>query len=157
VLKVFKKGTFLRDLQFQVPHGYLNYHAKIRESVATLLPMFQSKVVLGILLEDGRFAFLMVKEHFDLRYVIDRNMKSRCGYKVRGPFSKDEVEYIMYHVALGVDWLHNHNIVHRDLKASNVLVQEYESGYPKWHLSVADFECSIGVERTGFFRASEIL
>jgi serine/threonine protein kinase len=157
VLKVFRKGTFLRDLQLQVPTGYLDYHAQIwNMDDLTLLPRFFSGVVHGILLEDGRFAFLMVKEHFDLRYVIERNMKSRSS-RGRGPFSKEEAELIMYQVALGMDWLHSHNIVHRDLKASNVLVKEFKSGTPKYICVVADFECSVGVIGTGFFRAPEIL
>ena len=29
-----------------------------------------------------------------------------------GPFSKKEVEVMMYDIALGMEWLHNHNIVH---------------------------------------------
>jgi serine/threonine protein kinase len=110
----------------------------------------------GILLEDGRFAFLMVKEHFDLRYVIERNMKSRSS-RGRGPFSKEEAELIMYQVALGMDWLHSHNIVHRDLKASNVLVKEFKSSTPKYLCFVADYEYSVGVIGTGFFRAPEVL
>jgi serine/threonine protein kinase len=157
VLKVFRKGTFLRDLQLQVPTGYLDFRAQLwNMDLATLPPRFYSSVVDGILLEDGRFAFLMVKEHFDLRYVIERNMKSRSS-RGRGPFSKEEAELIMYEVALGMDWLHSHNIVHRDLKASNVLVYENKSSTPKYLCFVADYECSVGVIGTGFFRAPEIL
>jgi serine/threonine protein kinase len=156
VLKVFRKGTFLRDLQLQVPSGYLDFCAHLLNMDPALLPRFYSSVVHGILLEDGRFAFLMEKEHFDLWYVIERNMKSRSS-NGRGPFSKEEVELIMYHVALGMDWLHSHNIVHRDLKASNVLVREFKSDTPKYICVVADFECSVGVIGTGFFRVPEIL
>jgi serine/threonine protein kinase len=156
VLKVFRKGTFLRDLQLQVPDGYLDHRAQLRKmDPATLLVRFQSEVVSGILLEDGRFAFLMEKEHFDLRYVIERNMKSNNS-KGRGPFSVVQVELIMYGIALGMDWLHGHNIVHRDLKASNVLVKEFKSA-SKYVCYVADYECSVGVIGTGFFRAPEIL
>jgi serine/threonine protein kinase len=120
--------------------------------VSTWGPRFYSSVVEGILLEDGRFAFLMVKEHFDLRYVIERNMKKKSS-KGRGPFSKEEAESIMFEVALGMDWLHSLNIVHRDLKASNVLTR----GRKMYCCLVADYECSQGVEGTGFFRAPEIL
>ena len=51
--------------------------------------------------------------------------------------------------------LHNHGMVHRNLKASNMLVKEYKSTWPK--LLAYDYECSIGVVGTGFFRAPEIL
>ena len=63
----------------------------------------------------------------------------------------------MYRVALGVERLHNSDIVHRDLKASNVLVNENKNGWPRWFCFVADYECSIGVVGTNFFRAPEIL
>jgi serine/threonine protein kinase len=156
VLKVFRKGTFLRDLQLQVPRGYLDFRAQRWKSDVSLFARFYSSVLHGILLEDGKFAFLMVKEHFDLRYLIERNMKKKSS-KGKGPFSKDEAELTMYQVALGMDWLHSHNIVHRDLKASNVLVKEIKDCTPKYNCFVADYECSVGVEGTGFFRALEIL
>ncbi|KAG0556396.1 hypothetical protein KC19_11G050700 [Ceratodon purpureus] len=161
VVKVFKKGTFLRDLQLQVPHGYLQFRADYRDMIegksnVVLLPRFQSGVECGVLLKNGQFAFLMLKEHFDLRHLIERNMKSR-SCQCEGPFSKEEGEIIMYGVALGMDWLHGHSIIHRDLKASNVLVKECKSGFPKHFCYVADFECSVGVVGTGFFRAPEIL
>jgi serine/threonine protein kinase len=60
--------------------------------------------------------------------------------------------------------LHDHGILHRDLKASNVLVQLRNPkddiptmlnsfrgyGYRNYHLDVADFESSVGVMGTGF-------
>ena len=160
VVKVFKKGTFLRHLQRQLPLGYLQFHAdewkNLKSPTPKRFPRFYCDVMRGTLLKDGRFAFLMEKEHFDLRTLIERNMVLKSGREC-GPFSKEDAELVMYQVAMGVDWLHGRDIVHRDLKASNVLVCEWESGWPKWWCYVADYECSVGVVGTGFFRAPEIL
>jgi len=160
VLKVFKKGTFLKHLQSQLPQGLLQIHAEemrnLRSPTPEDFPRYFCKVIHGILLEDGRFAFLMEKEHLDLRTLIERQMGSRSGNDC-GPFTKEEAQLIMYGVALGVNWLHSRGIIHRDLKASNVLVQEFKSGWPKWICYVADYECSVGVVGTRFFRAPEIL
>jgi serine/threonine protein kinase len=98
-------------------------------------------------MEDGRFAFVMKKEHFDLCSLIERQMGSISG-KDCGPFSKWEAEIIMYDVAFGVNWLHSHDIVHRDLKASNVLVNEFESIQPKWICYVKDYEYLVGIVGT---------
>jgi serine/threonine protein kinase len=140
--------------QLHVPSGYLDFRAQREKSYHKLFPRFGSSIVHGILLEDGRFAFLIGKEHSDLWRLIECNLKTISN---RGPFYEEEAELIMYHVALGMDWLHSHNIVHRNLKASNVLVQEFKSGTPKYYCLVADYECSVGVIGTGFFRAPEIL
>jgi serine/threonine protein kinase len=150
VLKVF------RNLQLQVPSGYLDFRTHLLNMDSPPLPRFQSGVVHGILLEDGRFAFLMAKEDFDVRDVIERNMKSSSS-EGKGPFSVAEVELIMYKIALGMDWLYSCNIVHRDLKALNVLVKEFKRGTPRYNCYVVDYECSVGVIGTGFFRAPEIL
>jgi serine/threonine protein kinase len=157
VIKVFKKGTLLRHLQSQWPQGYLEWWAKNLECQKLGIPgerRHQCCVAYGTLLEDGRFGFLMVKEDEDLRSVIDRNMITNVG-KSHGPFEKksEDAEMLMYRIALGMDWLHSLNIVHRDLKASNVLMRKDGN----WASFVADFECSIGVVGTGFWRAPEIL
>ncbi|KAG0603194.1 hypothetical protein M758_10G073700 [Ceratodon purpureus] len=160
VVKVFKKGTFLRDLKSQLPHGLLQDHVESIENYESptpkLMPRYFCKVLRGILLKNGQFAFLMVKEDLDLRSLIERNMELRSDGDC-GPFSKEDGEIIMYRIALGVEWLHNLDIIHRDLKASNVLVTKGTIGWPKWLCFVADYECSIGVVGTGFFRAPEIL
>lgn len=49
--------------------------------------------------------------------------RSLKRWQLFGPFTKEVAKKMMYKVAHGVDWLHNHNIVHRDLKASNGLVR----------------------------------
>ena len=155
VLKVFKKGTLLRDLQKQWPHGYLHWWAQDRERFKRGEPPrrnFKGQVLYGTLLRDGRFGFVMVREEKDLQSLIDCNMLE-VGHGC-GPFPKEKAEEIMYRVALGMEWLHNHGIIHRDLKASNVLVTHVG---PWLHSLVADYECSIGVVGTGFFRAPEIL
>ncbi|KAG0625852.1 hypothetical protein M758_2G084500 [Ceratodon purpureus] len=154
VLKVFKKGTLLRYLQSQWPQGMLQFHAHRLERSTLGIPqdlMYTCHVGYGILLKNGRFAFLMKREREDLRNFIDHQMKLNIK-KGFGPFVQDDVVYIMYRVAQGVEWLHKRNIVHRDLKASNVLHTSIGDDY-----LIADFECSIGVIGTGFWRAPEIL
>jgi len=110
---------------------------------------FQSEVFCATLLEDGRFAFAMVKEQEDLRSMINHQMLKKSNNE--GPFSKKEALRAMYEVAFGMNQLHDHNIVHRDIKASNVLVASNMS------CLIANFECFVGVVGTRFFRALEIL
>lgn len=158
VLKVFKKGTLVRHLQPQWPHGLFKQHAHELELCDLGIygnngpNTYNCDIYCATLLEDGRFAFLMRKEHTDLRSLIDYTMlESNLGC---GPFNKEDMEDYMYMVALGMDELHSLDIVHRDLKASNVLHTKNEK---YWACYVADFECSVGVVGTGFWRAPEIL
>ncbi|KAG0598894.1 hypothetical protein M758_12G109700 [Ceratodon purpureus] len=157
VVKVFKKGTLVQHLQQQWPQGLLQLKTKINEYTKLGIPQgirHHSDVYCATLLEDGRFAFLMVKEDEDLRTHIDsKMMESDHGC---GPFSKERGEEIMYRVAQGMNQLHSYGIVHRDLKASNVLVNPSPDG-KDLACVVADFESSVGVVGTGFWRAPEIL
>ncbi|KAG0602912.1 hypothetical protein M758_10G051000 [Ceratodon purpureus] len=160
VVKVFKKGTFLRDVKSQWPHGWLQFHVDEMENYWSPTPKVTPRQCCEafrcILLKNGQFAFLMEKFDFDLWSLIERKMELR-SYGDSGPFSKEDGEVMMYDIALGVEWLHNCNIIHRDVTASNVLVKEFKSAWPKWRCFVADYECSIGIVGTGFFRAPEIL
>ena len=70
--------------------------------------LFICDVYCGILLEDGRFAFLMQKEHEDL-WSVNNILSTREG---PGPFVRDVAERIMYRVAEEMDRLHDHDIIH---------------------------------------------
>jgi calcium/calmodulin-dependent protein kinase I len=46
----------------------------------------------------------------------------------RGPISEAAVARIMWHLCIGVKTLHDHRIVHRNIKPENILLSESESG-----------------------------
>lgn len=173
-LKVFKDGSALRDLLKQWPHGILR--STTRLSMPNVLCGGASSVVqgkvytcpinVGILLLDGRFALPMVKCDGDLRQLID--FKMRENENLRPPFGNREALAIMVQIARGMQALHDDNIVHRDLKASNVLFDatahrnggggcNEDENVAKIVCMVADFECTVGLIGTGFWRAPEIL
>jgi serine/threonine protein kinase len=180
ILKVFREELSLQDLKLQFPEGMLEFHADRRARTRTgpsptwEKPRYICDVLCATLLISGRFALVMQREHEDLRTLIDRNMRTNdergippflMGVALRMMRTKDErgippfpmgvALRMMHDVACGMDWLHSYNILHRDLKASNVLVTKDASG--NYHCFVADYECSVGVIGTGFWRAPEIL
>lgn len=160
VLKVFKEGNSLKYLQHQFPQGMLHrsdYSGFGFEHYAI------KNVKGGILLKDGRFAFEMWGDWGDLRTLIDTRMKQN-GHQCP-PFTDEEVGNILLNIAEGMKELHKNKIVHRDLKASNVLIVRYKDipgttfvpANDNFHCAVADYECSLGVMGTGYWRAPEIL
>ena len=155
VLKVMKEGYRLRDLEKQWPLGMLQNLTRglyLNDNPCAILG--------AILLKNGRFAYWMRKYWGDLRKLID--MRMQLNHNQCPPFTNEEVGYIVKKIAAGMAQLHAHDIVHRDLKASNVLIdfrgekfdlKEFNFSIVK----VADFECSVGVVGTGYWRAPEIL
>ncbi len=105
----------------------------------------------------------------DLRTLIDRRM----SYLEDGqmPFDYNNTITMMMHIAQGMEDLHRCDLIHGDLKASNILVtpvimdpkgeevdgsqQASESMY--FYLKIGDFESSDGVVGTRFWRAPEVL
>lgn len=168
VLKVFQKGTPLRHMQKSWPHEWFGYRAEtlrntsLRRARPTTPRL--NRYVIGadyvVLLEDGRFGFLMRRANGDLHELIESKMLpppqgSGPPPQGSGPFSKEVAEEIMYDVALSMAWLHIRNIVHRDLKAANVLFIKWEG--ESFGSFVADFDSSRGVVGTRYFRAPEIM
>ncbi len=157
--KVFKRQFPLLDLQRQWPHGMFenaNSWSYGKDNVC---------IIWGILLsDDGRFAIEMLKYWGDLRKFIDEKMLQNNNQSP--PFTKEVAKLIMWDIAKGMRNLHRDEILHRDLKAANVLIDNsfrllrgniFDAHKKNFACRVADFECSIGVKGTGFWRAPEIL
>lgn len=165
VVKVMKEGFSLQSLQSQwstklcrrMSQGRGCGERELVMSDASVYGAGTSSIMGATLLHDGRFAFVLEKYCGDLRNLIDLRMRenNNCG----PPFADHVTLRIIGQIARGMYTLHKSNILHRDLKASNVLVAQFSSGnyheYPDCY--VADFECSVGVVGTGFWRAPEVL
>ncbi|KAG0587884.1 hypothetical protein KC19_2G198800 [Ceratodon purpureus] len=169
VVKVFKEGYFLRDLQRQWPPGLAQATLPNRYFNAGSYTFLYSKLCWAVdvqLLKDDRFAFVFERHWGDLRKLIDERMVLSCN--TAPPFRFKTTLQILLEIAEGMASLHKFGLLHRDLKASNVLVvgngASYvdkgdinKSFYPKTSVLVADFESSVGIAGTGFWRAPEVL
>ena len=80
---------------------------------------------------DPNTTFMELCEHGDLVDHLQRSMQAKCG------ISEMQKLKLMLYVGKGVEYLHKKNIVHRDVKPSNVLV----SGTPAV-AKLTDFDLS---------------
>ena len=69
--------------------------------------------------------------------------------KYKKPFSEEIVQYLMRQVVRGLKYIHDHDIIHRDIKLDNVLVKFYAEedlknlNMMKTHIKISDFGISI--------------
>ncbi len=156
VWKVFKRQFPLLDLQRQWPHGMFenaNLWSYGKDN---------ARIIWGILLlDDGRFAIEMLKYWSDLRKFIDEKMQQNNNQNP--PFTKEVAKLIMWDIAKGMRNLHRDEILHRDLKAANVLIDNsfrllrgniFDAHKNNFACRVADFECSVGGQGHGFLASS---
>jgi len=136
----------------------------------------------------GEVSVVMPAYRGDLRNLIDKRMdylKSRMRSNMQDddatqmmmmPFSYDLTLHIMHFIAFGMHNLCEKGIIHRDLKASNILVwpasynkegriQIHDSrkvelkedlAYDWFYVYVGDYESSDSVVGTGFWRPPEV-
>ncbi|KAG0601269.1 hypothetical protein M758_11G097600 [Ceratodon purpureus] len=156
VFKVFPRGYHLRDLVKLWPEGafHSDYMRGTKIEHVMLLP------------NDGRIAMVMSRAWGDLQRLID--MKKQANGNRGPPFNTKDVFEKMWWIASQMRWLHEDDVVHRDLKASNVLL--YVDGDHSSTLgmsleridnicieTISDYECALGVMGTRFWRAPEVL
>jgi serine/threonine protein kinase len=125
--------------------------------------------VFGVGLDpDGKVLVVMEKMFGDLRTLIDHRMKSlKCS---QTPFDYTQTITMMIRIAQGMEVLHRCNVVHADLKASNILVTPlFKKGREKWiairkssksiffDVKIGDFDNTDGVKGTAFWRSPEML
>ncbi|KAG0598490.1 hypothetical protein M758_12G078600 [Ceratodon purpureus] len=156
VAKVWKEGVSLKQLERQWPPQMMSQLSQESEE----WPF--KNIYGGVFIREGefknRFAFVMGRYDCDLRTYIDRQMLEMLQKKSHGPPFKDirDVYDVLGSVAMDLAELHEVGVVHRDIKASNVLTGD--NSLDGLDISfVIDYECSVGVVGTGFWRAPEIL
>ncbi|KAG0585864.1 hypothetical protein KC19_2G045300 [Ceratodon purpureus] len=166
VLKVFETaGSSLADLQRQWVSEIASNFTKWNGFEGFLKGKY-SFMLNGTLLKDGRFAFLMQRMWGDLRKAIDDQMGKDSTHQ-SPPFPLPMSLLVMLEIAVGMKELHANGILHRDLKAANVLLfvdpetMRAKNYKPKFavpiHCLIADFESCEGVMGTEFWRAPEVL
>lgn len=64
-------------------------------------------------------------------------------HKRRKALTEPEVRYFMQQIVLGVNYLHQHRIIHRDLKLGNLLLNE------NLDVKIADFGLAAKIEYDG--------
>ncbi len=124
----------------------------------------------------GNVWIVMERMAGDLRTLIDSRMRVRKG-KRKGklekggmPFDYNNTITMMMHIAQGMEDLHSCDLIHADLKASNILVttlimdyEEEDNGLEQvsesmyFYVKIGDFESSAGIVGTLFWRAPEVL
>jgi hypothetical protein len=161
VLKVFRYEMPLRVLQRQWPHSML-VDESTRSSGYFSGGRYCNRILGAALTKAGRFAFIMAKCWGDLRKLIEIRMKHNNNQPP--PFPNEVAITCMWQIAKGMLELHTRDIPHCDLKAANILIQQpsrFKVFDPiradRFTCKLADFECSVGVVGTGFWRAPEIL
>ncbi|KAG0598512.1 hypothetical protein M758_12G080500 [Ceratodon purpureus] len=155
VAKVWKEGVSLKHLERQWPPQMMTQLSTQGSKKCPFL-----NIQGGVFIREGkfknRFAFIMERYKCDVRTYIDRQMLEMLQRKGHGPPFQDirDVCGVLWSVAYDLEKLHKVGIVHRDIKASNVLKGDNFNGFDVSY--VIDYECSVGVLRTGFWRAPEI-
>lgn len=110
----------------------------------------------GYCLEEDCFILLMKKYDCSLRQVLDKPMRKVRRFFGGKTLPDFNVFIVLIRIALGMRFLHERDIVHRDLKADNIFVLLNRGGTPS-HVYIGDFDVASNVMGTAFFRAPEVL
>ena len=130
----------------------LTTRTQIKESFVKELSMLnelkQHKNIITLykVSEDANFHYLTLEycNGNSLLHCLKQYMK-----KYKKPFSEEIVQYLMRQIVDGLQFIHQHDIIHRDMKLANILVKFYTTedkkniNMMKSHLKISDFGISI--------------
>lgn len=118
----------------------------------------------GYCLKGESFYLIMEKFHCSLRNLLDKRlMENKCkGLLMEDKFGGRPLDDIstfnmIIHIALGMCFLHENNILHRDLKADNVFVRTMRYSTIPTVACIGDFDDASKVLGSRFWRAPEVL
>ena len=94
-----------------------------------LYSYFEDSNFVYIVLEICRKRFVFFSESHNVQYILIRSLMEL--HKRRKAITEPETRYFMRHILLGVLYLHENKIIHRDLKLGNVFLND-------------NMECKIG-------------
>lgn len=86
--------------------------------------------------EDNNVLVMEYVDGGDLKHELDRRMEHTNSYGEVVPakhFSERSILFLFVQMTMAIEYLHRHNILHRDLKTPNILLSK------KWLLKVSDF------------------
>lgn len=138
-------------------------HPHIVRLVGFSIQKHECSIVMELMDSDLR-AFIETRMNKIASHGDDHGCSSTLG---AGPFTPEEALDIIQKIALGMAFLHSKNVLHRDLKARNVLVQNrcgtidvkiVDFGVSQYFDSEQSLDPSVVTKvGTGFWRAPEIL
>lgn len=121
---------------------FIGYHFEDFENEVSIMAKLKHRNVVRLFCyaTDRRScSIVMERMDADLHYWIhQRGLDSSSS---RGPFSENEAIHIMLQIAQGMEYVHEKNVVHRDLKSCNILVRNATKG-GQLDVKVGDFGVS---------------
>ncbi len=111
------------------------YVARFQHEIAALKTLKHTHIL--PIIDDGEYDSW---HYYVMPYAGDGNLLEHLD---KGPLSQEEAGDILKQVASSLQFAHDRGILHRDIKASNILLKAREHGY---HAYLADFGLAIGVD-----------
>ena len=131
--------------------------ASLKEEIEFLTKLQHPHIarLIGLSVDSNGGWIMMERMETDLQKL----MHSRASSP---PFSDSEARELCFKIALGLNFLHSKNVVHRDIKSANVLVHNHHG---RFDVKITDFGVSHRIGNssvanyagTGLWRAPEIL
>jgi serine/threonine protein kinase len=78
----------------------------------------------------------LIRSHYIALELMEQDLSQFITSQVKNYFSEDEAKIIFHEIAKGIEYLHHQNIIHRDLKLDNILLDK------ELNIKITDFGLS---------------